>query len=768
MKINQKLKSSKIILHFLIPYIIIMLVTHSVGLYTSYKTLEIMKSEVVSINISSLNQTKDILERRLHEVDLIIRQLLNTPRVNNYQSVTQPFKGLSTYRTMELIEELFDYKESNNFIFDYYLYYKNSDLVVSANTTYRMSSFYSSMYNYEELDMNGWRKFLTENYHFKEILPSQTMKIQNQTKSLITYVQSLGLPFSSHGAIVILLNNDEIHKMLGRHSKSDEGWAYILNADGEIITSVSWTGEEIIPINIPENNEGMLEKKINSKDMIITYTKSSDNGWVYVMAKPTSTVMSIVNTIQKTAVITLILSLFMGVIIALFMAKRNSKPLNSILRKVTESFDGDTMETKDAYRLIEGTIARLASDNDELEKKVKDQIPILRLTFFEQLLKGEFTTEQDMKRLLVHTGVSITGNYYCVAIFHLKDFKNNEKDELLQLDKARVLAKELILNLTHENCHVHNLEEDQIALLYTCNLKDENLCRTKLTTIINQVGDVLSNQLLIQSTIAVGSLYENISGVPRSFEEAKKALSTSSFQNKKAMIWYENLPKWNYSFHYPFEVESRLINFVKAGDEKETGLLLNQLYEENFIKKQLSFPLSQLFMYELMGTLSKLAEHVNKSEENRDNYLAVLLTQMELKKDLQKTYKIIENVFYDLCNDINERKKSRNVELKDNIKEYIQANFSDSDLCLAKTAEIFNMSEVYLSQFFKEQNGENFSDYLEKLRMSHACEYLQNSTMSINEITSKTGYNTANTFGRAFKRIHGVSASAFRKLKKES
>jgi len=73
------------------------------------------------------------------------------------------------------------------------------------------------------------------------------------------------------------------------------------------------------------------------------------------------------------------------------------------------------------------------------------------------------------------------------------------------------------------------------------------------------------------------------------------------------------------------------------------------------------------------------------------------------------------------------------------------------------------MSEVYLSQFFKEQSGETFSSYLERIRMEKAVELLLTSEQSIQVIAEKVGYSTSNTFGRAFKRIYGMSALSYRK-----
>jgi AraC-like DNA-binding protein len=84
------------------------------------------------------------------------------------------------------------------------------------------------------------------------------------------------------------------------------------------------------------------------------------------------------------------------------------------------------------------------------------------------------------------------------------------------------------------------------------------------------------------------------------------------------------------------------------------------------------------------------------------------------------------------------------------------------DLGLYKVSSNFNLSEGYLSHFFKEATNENFTDYLEQIRMQHAVDLLKNTAFNISEIAEKVGYNSAQSFRRAFKRIKGVNPTTLR------
>jgi two-component system response regulator YesN len=96
------------------------------------------------------------------------------------------------------------------------------------------------------------------------------------------------------------------------------------------------------------------------------------------------------------------------------------------------------------------------------------------------------------------------------------------------------------------------------------------------------------------------------------------------------------------------------------------------------------------------------------------------------------------------------------------IKQYIQENYKDSSLCLSKLSDQFHLSESYLSYLFKEVTGENFSNYLEQIRMEKALQLVHEKQINLSDIYYEVGYNNANSFRRAFKKTYGMSAKEMR------
>jgi AraC-like DNA-binding protein len=105
---------------------------------------------------------------------------------------------------------------------------------------------------------------------------------------------------------------------------------------------------------------------------------------------------------------------------------------------------------------------------------------------------------------------------------------------------------------------------------------------------------------------------------------------------------------------------------------------------------------------------------------------------------------------------------SRHEILLNEIMELIHKKYTDPMLSVVYIADQFHLSESYFSHLFKGLSGESFSVYLEKMRLAKARELLRDTYHDIEEISRRVGYFNSTSFRRAFKRMYGISPSAFR------
>ncbi len=95
------------------------------------------------------------------------------------------------------------------------------------------------------------------------------------------------------------------------------------------------------------------------------------------------------------------------------------------------------------------------------------------------------------------------------------------------------------------------------------------------------------------------------------------------------------------------------------------------------------------------------------------------------------------------------------------LKRYLDRHFA-APVTLASLADRSAMSTSAMRYGFKRYFGRPPIEYLIQVRMSHACELLQNHTLRISEVAAQVGYDDPNTFAIIFRRHFGISPRSYR------
>ena len=95
-------------------------------------------------------------------------------------------------------------------------------------------------------------------------------------------------------------------------------------------------------------------------------------------------------------------------------------------------------------------------------------------------------------------------------------------------------------------------------------------------------------------------------------------------------------------------------------------------------------------------------------------------------------------------------------------KEYIARMYWDSSLSLGQVSERLGISPSYLSTLFSKYAAQGFLDYLNTYRLSQAYQLLTQSDFTVSDIGFKTGFNSAQSFIRIFKKYYGQTPGQVR------
>jgi YesN/AraC family two-component response regulator len=93
---------------------------------------------------------------------------------------------------------------------------------------------------------------------------------------------------------------------------------------------------------------------------------------------------------------------------------------------------------------------------------------------------------------------------------------------------------------------------------------------------------------------------------------------------------------------------------------------------------------------------------------------------------------------------------------------YIHAHFQE-DINLTQLAKLCAVTPNYLGMQFSKWLGVSLSEYVNKIRLRHACNLLLGTDLSVKEIAFASGYNSVEYFLDRFKRKISCTPTAFRK-----
>ncbi len=144
------------------------------------------------------------------------------------------------------------------------------------------------------------------------------------------------------------------------------------------------------------------------------------------------------------------------------------------------------------------------------------------------------------------------------------------------------------------------------------------------------------------------------------------------------------------------------------------------------------------------------------------DYLVKPIDFDELETLFKKIYTSL-NILKNNQDNILEKTYTENSEgiIINKIKEYIHNNYN-KNINLNQLAEIAYVHPTYLSILFKKKTCQNFTEYLTKLRIERAKEFLDDISLRISDVSYKVGYDSPKHFSKTFKEITGITPKEYR------
>lgn len=213
---------------------------------------------------------------------------------------------------------------------------------------------------------------------------------------------------------------------------------------------------------------------------------------------------------------------------------------------------------------------------------------------------------------------------------------------------------------------------------------------------------------------------------------------------------------------YLFEKEKELISKVKLGDKKGAREVLDDIISFSYFQSASRFELVKLKAIELTVVLARAVieegadlEVIFGLEYMHLGYLKVASDINELTFCLNKVLDAFVECPFSL----------KNVKNKDVIfkaMNFIRNNFNKG-ITLEDVSSQVGLNASYFSKLFKNETGESYTDYLNRVRVEGSKQLLSQSKFSLADIAQLVGFNDQSYFTKIFKKMEGLSPGKYRK-----
>lgn len=217
-------------------------------------------------------------------------------------------------------------------------------------------------------------------------------------------------------------------------------------------------------------------------------------------------------------------------------------------------------------------------------------------------------------------------------------------------------------------------------------------------------------------------------------------------------------------FACSLEKERILLATLRRGD-REAGLkILDEILENVLVLHSGNIDFFKLRAIELAVLLSRAAAEADDGEDAGDNALETgirWLRRIQESETIEEISGNLHNIVERMAGELFSFKGFRHASALRKAERYIWDNYTRK-ISLKEIAGVAGLSPPYFSSIFKEEMKENFSAYLNRLRVEKAASMMMETALPLNEIALSCGFEDQSWFSKIFKICTGMSPAKYR------
>ena len=396
-----------------------------------------------------------------------------------------------------------------------------------------------------------------------------------------------------------------------------------------------------------------------------------------------------------------------------------------------------------------------------IQRAYEEKLPALRELYMNRLIEGNGQFA-DWREQFEHYRMQSPEPFWAICIAAVDDAEAFYRK---YPDASRDLVNFAVYNIAHE------ITEDYPGTYCIQNMRDETLLicnastQSRLDEIVYGIGERIIYELAkcmdTRMCIVVGRTVRSVTQWSDSYRNAKEAEELRFLMEDSVFLYGNDFAnnRTGNSVKTSLYTE-RLLLSIKINQTDEIEKITKELFAEFREKKpdrKTAFAYIQNMVLSILITLEESELASGEDYEEEISFINRLSDYNHLKD--------IESEFVAYClslaKGIAGKRESINQKQAIMAIDYIEKNYSNSDMSLNMVCAYLSVSTSYFSTIFKACTGETFVEALTRIRIEKAKQLLETTNMKNYEISDAIGINDPHYFSSIFKKQTGMTPGEY-------
>ncbi len=724
------------ILIFLLPLFIC-----SIILFSFEKETNATANE---LNSSQLNLARSTIDSVINAANVVNNKITESPEFKT----ALDSNVISTQNSLAVFKQLSDFVNDNNLVSNAFIYFKESDTIISNNSIESSNNYYGNYFADSDMSYSEWCDVFLNKFYLKQLSVPIAISDFGKSTNCISYISTITK--NSYSTILSA--------------------QFVVLLDYERILNVLSTGitDGYNTMIVKDKSEVLLSKNNVKDDIYLSGSadvkfKQTGNEYIFYVSSQQLSDITYASTIKKQSVMLDIVVFYVAYIVfisvlIIVLFKNNYKPIINLMLSLYNKRNAKDITVRELHTAKIQLDEILSSEKQlhiitEKQKRINDNYALLNFLRNKELIPNKYISSLGLQNY----------RYFTVAnlIFDENSVMDSNTDEHYSLTHFAITN--ILKDIVMEPVRYYTVESSITSMVIIFCTNDEELSNTVPVQTASLLHDLIKEIYDTEVTVCIGNTHIGIDEIKNSHYESTIPITNRIPEQTNGVILYSNYIKNsnpNAIIYYSANLETQLINYVRLGDYENAIEVFEQITASNSKNGTLTSDTKQKIHYTFYGTFCKLIHYLNETDKNY-NAPDIEYPQFNAEDSIAKMTGIIKTLCEEFANMSNINKNAQ-ITIQ-NIKTFIEKNYNNPNLSLVMIADYIGITPQYLSNLFKTHETENLSHYITRTRVEEAKRLLITTKLSITEISEAIGYANNASFTKMFKKNENVSPKTFRK-----